>query len=239
NSYEAQIDDVFEVNYDGTNKGNGDGKGKFGAWPGKSGEAPGQEVRKSNGKSCSTDKGLNGPLSDLVILIGQVFSIEGYTATGNSCKDATSQIQFTVVAPNNTSLFTASPNALTSLDQPETFNPDTNGDWIVKFRVQGFTEDRTLEVKDGPTLSIVNGSFGISDAIPLTGSCDSNCGTADSWLWEITDSPVGPPPSLTNDDQPNATLDANREGVHVLRLTYTNTDGYYKVETHSITVVAP
>ena len=53
NSYEADIDDIFETNYDGTNKGKGNGKGLFGAFPGKSGEAPGQLKDKS-------DKGGNG-----------------------------------------------------------------------------------------------------------------------------------------------------------------------------------
>ena len=37
---------MFEANFDGTNKGKGDGKGKFGAASGKSGDAPGQTKSK-------------------------------------------------------------------------------------------------------------------------------------------------------------------------------------------------
>ena len=53
NSYEADVDDIFETNYDGTNKGKGNGKGLFGAFPGKSGEAPGQLKDKSDKGSGS------------------------------------------------------------------------------------------------------------------------------------------------------------------------------------------
>jgi len=200
NHYEAEVDDVWKVNFDGTNRGSSEGKGMFGAWAGKSGEAPGQEVRKDKGKSCSTDKGLNGDLTDIIISIASVFTIEGYTATGNSCKDATSQIQFTVVAPNNTSLFTANAAALTGLVQPETFDPDTNGNWIIKFRVQGFNEDRTLTVSDGITADAGIDRTGVpAGLVTHSGSSDVSVGTV-TYSWEITNIPGGPAVTLEDDD---------------------------------------
>ena len=57
NSYESQIDDVFEINFDGTNKGNGDGKGKFGAFPGKSGEDPKIKIAKDSKNRNSNNGG--------------------------------------------------------------------------------------------------------------------------------------------------------------------------------------
>jgi hypothetical protein len=238
NTYEADIDGIFETNYDGTNKGNGDGKGKFEAWPGKSGEAPGQEVRKSSNSKCS-DLGLNGPLSDTTSSIFDVFTVSGYTAKGNSCKDATSQIRLAVIAPNGTSLFSANPSALTS-SQPVSFDPDTNGDWIIKFLVQGFKEDRTVNVSDGPSVSAVNGTVADPANILLNGGV-TNGGNEVSWLWEITSKPNGASgpnaPVISDENSEDTSLDASgKEGVYVLSLTYINDVGHYEVATLSITV---
>ena len=63
NDYESSIDGVFEVNFDGTQKGNGEGKGQFGAVPQRTGIAPGSLIadEKSNGKKpfCA-GKGIGG-----------------------------------------------------------------------------------------------------------------------------------------------------------------------------------
>jgi len=49
NSFEGSAEGNFEGTYDGTNKGHADGKGLFGAFPGKSGDAPGKDIGNNRG----------------------------------------------------------------------------------------------------------------------------------------------------------------------------------------------
>jgi len=103
NSYEASIDDIFEANYDGTNKGNGDGKGMFGAFPGKTGIAPGSlnaDIKSNGKKPFCAGKGIGG--IPVILLNGPSFvSIANggtYTESGaRACDVGQSEITDLIV----------------------------------------------------------------------------------------------------------------------------------------------
>jgi len=150
-----------------------------------------------------------------------------------------------VIDPNNITI-------LNNVPQDFTFTPDTNGEWVIRASVttpgESHIQDvvRLVIVTDGPVASAVNGAGGVLVNIPMTGSCTANCGTpaALPWSWEITDAPSGGGPNaprfVDTDDSfstlQNPTLDARKEGVHELTLTYTDSLGNYGTTTVSFTV---
>jgi hypothetical protein len=112
-SHEQSVQDDWETTYDGTNRGNGDGKGKFGGFPGKTGSfgpAPGSVIadERSGGKKpfCS-GKALGG--NPIILLTGGtvVIPIGGvsnpYVEPGyRACNPGTSEITDNVLVTNGT-----------------------------------------------------------------------------------------------------------------------------------------
>ncbi|MCV0431542.1 hypothetical protein, partial [Nitrosopumilus sp.] len=271
NHFEASIDDVFETNFDGSNKGNGEGKGTLGSFGGKFGAPPGQIKKggqEDNGKGASDNaichngftlyvnaKAVNAHLNhgdtqgvcasagitdgesgNTSGTVGTSYTAKGFTALSNVLVDITSSIRLDVMAPNGTKI-----SGNPSVTQPYSFTPDTNGDWDIDVTSSGgYTHTRTVSVTGGPDASASAGAgpFTQNVAIPLTGSCTADCGTTLSWSWAITTQPTGGggPPSLDDSSLQNPTLDPTRAGDYVLTLTYTNTLGYYEVDTVSFTV---
>jgi len=104
NHYEAEIDDVWKANFDGTNRGNSEGKGMFGAWAGKSGDDPsfkfnqgkhGNPPGKAVGKPFCSGKAIGG--DPAIILLGStpIFHILSviYTDAGaRACEPGITEI---------------------------------------------------------------------------------------------------------------------------------------------------
>jgi hypothetical protein len=109
-AHEQSIQGDWEATYDGTNKGKGDGKGKFGGFPGKTGSfgpAPGSVIadEKSGGKKpfCS-GKALGG--KPIILLTGDTVTIATggtYVEPGyRACAPGINEITSSVVVSNGT-----------------------------------------------------------------------------------------------------------------------------------------
>ena len=201
--YESGIGDDYEGSYDGTNKGHVDGKGLFGKFQGKNG---GFELResKSGGNPGCSNKGIAGAFADVVGSVLALFTVEGYTAVGNGCGDATNLIRLGVIAPNGTTNVAGNPPAYVPAaliaSQPFSFTPDTNGDWEVRFAMQSFTATRTITVSDGVTADAGTDRTGVPvGLVTHSGSSGASVGTV-TYSWEITNIPGGPPVILVDND---------------------------------------
>jgi hypothetical protein len=238
NHFEGTFEDIFEASFDGTNKGHGNGKGNFGDVLGKS-DAPGQiKVKKSdNNKNGGITDGESGNTSGTV---GVLYTVQGFTAVGNSGNDVTSNIKLSVLAPNGTKIH----NGFES--QPYSFTPDVSGSWSVIVDVQSFILTRTVNVaaagggNNAPTANagsdIIVAELGGS-ILDGTGSFDSD-GVITSYSWTRIGN-GGPDLNLTD---PNAVSTAftapNGSGgrVYTYSLTVTDDDGAISSDTILITV---
>jgi len=188
NHYEAEVDDVWKVNFDGTNRGNSEGKGMFGAWAGKSGDDPsGKANAKGNqggGNPNCTNEGVTD--NDPIKISGQVgvpYVVEDFTAVGSSCKVADpSQIQIQVTTPPPMPF-------VKNLNQGESFIPTTAETYTITASFQGQFETRevivtaslpTFEVRSGtpPTNYITDFTTNID--LSASGNNNYNLGTIQS-----------------------------------------------------------
>ena len=261
NHYEADIDDIFEMNFDGTNKGNGDGKGKYGAYPGKSGEAPGKfkaATKEGGNPNCGTKGITDADASVTSLTIDSTYTIDSFTVVGNNCKDITSQLKFNVIAPNGTVFFSnSSPGGNANVykgTQPETITLDDYGNWEIQTRAQSFRLDRVINVPGGtaPTANAgqdqtVNdydgGAPPALTVVQLNGTLSSdlfgsNPGIAPyptGYTWEKVSGPGNSNTPLLSDydsPTPTFTLDVPNQRTYIFQLTVEDNDG----ETHTDTV---
>jgi hypothetical protein len=247
NHYEAEIEDVYEVNYDGTNRGSADGKGMFGAWAGKSGQDPttGQFKNQDKGQGnpgCS-DKGINdgdagntGPIS-----AGFSYIVDLVTAKGLGCNDITNLIFFNVISPNGTDI-----NGPQPMLSPPTFIPDTDGNWIIDMGVQVYTEQRIVQVTSGITSSAGPDQLDVplsggppSATVNLSGSGTGSAPPNLSYEWVIQRvGPGGGPPSLIDNGDGTAsfTVGNTERGDEFLLTLIVRDTGNYGYAADSLTV---
>ncbi len=133
NHYEAEVDDVWKVNFDGTNRGNSEGKGMFGAFQGKSGKDPnavspgkhGDPPGKAVGKPFCSGKALGGV--PVILLTGGTVTIATagtpYVEPGvRACAPGIDEITSSVVVSNGTGTLIV--------------NNPSNGAYIINYDVQ-------------------------------------------------------------------------------------------------------
>jgi len=144
NHYESQIDDTYEDAYDGTNRGYGDGKGKYGSHPGKdNADAPTSKAvgnTKGGNPNCTNEGITDGDSENTSGEVGVDYTIQGISAIGSSCNDATASLIINVFSPGIPPLFAA------KVTQPFTFQPDEAGTWTIAIIAEGFFENRIVNV---------------------------------------------------------------------------------------------
>jgi len=196
NHFEARVNGIFEVNFDGTNQQHADGKGLFGQPPEKVRKLAGLFVSKDQGQgnpNCpELVKGItenNLPIADegFIQTGGDSYNLDSVTAIGLGCNVITDLIQFNVIAPNGTDI-----NGNPPFVSSPTFIPDTNGKWVINMGVQVYAETRILTVTGsdkptaitGPDQTVTEGALVTLDAsdsiIPVP-----NPG-ADTYTWLLT-----------------------------------------------------
>jgi hypothetical protein len=244
NHYEASIDGIFEANYDGTNKANGDGKGLFGAFPGRSGDFPEAKKENSGSKKC-TDKGItDGGSATNTGVIGTIFNVLGFKAIGNGCNDVTKTLQFNIISPNGTDINGPAP---ITADQPIPFTPDTDGEWEIQANIQTFAKIRTVTVDPIPGFTANAGpdQLGVtlsggppSATVNLSGS-GTGSGTI-SYEWVIENVGTGGTPSLTDNGDGTAQFtvgNGNKGHEYLLTLIVRDTGNYgYAADTLTVTI---
>jgi hypothetical protein len=167
-------------------------------------------------------------------IIGTLYTVQGLTALSNSYADITSSIRLDVKAPNGTNI-----SGPPQVEQPYSFTPDTNGDWDIEVTATGFTYTRTVTVTGQPTANAgSDDAVAQSTNVVLSGSstCTGTCTGTLSLAWVITSEPTGAPGTLNDETTPTPNFNANKVGTYVLTLTATQDNGYYAVDTVTITV---
>ena len=168
NHFEGTFEDNFKESFDGTNKGHGNGKGVFGDTPEKSGDAPGHNKEKSKdkgGKGKDTKETAvitDGESGNTSGIVGELFTVQGFSAIGKSGNDETDKIKLDVVAPNSTEIIKNKKGD----EQPFDFTPDVSGNWKIVVTASGLTDIiRMISVIAGG-----GGGSGDSPVITLSGT---------------------------------------------------------------------
>ena len=234
NHYEASIEDVFETNFDGTNQGHGDGKGKFGAFPGRSGEAHIPVGNSKGGNPHCSNEGVTDEESTKISgLVGADYIISGFTAIGSSCKDATSLIRITVNGPSHMPVLSS------VLQGPTTsiFNPTVSGTYTITAGAQGQFGTRVVTVAGanaGADFNVPQNTVGQLDGSASITSPTSGAITGYSWTGPLALSdPAIVNPTFTAPSWNSGPPSGNE---YTFTLTVTFTDTTVAVDTVTVTV---
>jgi hypothetical protein len=225
------------MNFDGTNKGNGDGKGKFGAWGGKSGEAPGKIKNLDKGGTKKCDAGITDTIGNQTVANGTTYILSGFTGIGNSCKDSSSQIRIEVFDEVGDKTH----NGFKSQGEDIIIDAISNGIWEIKSILQNDSLSRYLNVtgvNNPPTATAIanNTSPNVGETVLLTGSGNDSDGTIVSYLWEKIAGNGNI--NFVNASAPTTTFDAPNPGNrnYTIQLTVTDNDGGIGTDTILIQV---
>jgi len=144
----SEIGEDYRKNFDGTYKGYGDGKGKFGAHPSKTVDpAPSKAVGNIGGgnPNCDNEGITDGDADNKSGQVGEDYIIQNISAVGSSCnQDLTASLIINVLKP------TAPPLFAPKVTQPFTFQPTETGTWTISIIAEGFFETRTITVIGPP-----------------------------------------------------------------------------------------
>jgi hypothetical protein len=97
--------------------------------------------------NCDDEGIVDGDSTNITGTVGVEYTVQGFTAIGSNCKDATAQIRITVDGPSSP------PSIITSELQSSgvSFTPTVSGEYIIEAKAVGQFEPRTVTVSDPPT----------------------------------------------------------------------------------------
>lgn len=111
----------------------------------KDSSGPRQEEEKKQGggnPNCDNEGITDADSENIDGVVGEDYIVQGFTAIGSSCQDATSSMKINVNDPSSP----PTEFKLDADDLPFTFQPDVAGTWTIVVSAQGQSLTRTVEV---------------------------------------------------------------------------------------------
>jgi len=191
--------------------------------------------------NCTNEGITDGDSGNTSGQVGVDYTVQGFTAIGSNCKDATSKIRLTIDGPSSP------PAKFPNESQPFTFQPDEAGTWIIQASAVGQFGTRTVTVAPPSGFPTANAGpnqnpVTENDLVILdgTGSSDVPPGVIVTYLWEF----ISPGQSPTLNSTSTAAVEftapdpgGNPSGKeYEFRLTVTDDDTNQNSDTVIITI---